>query len=116
MGARDSRNASSRAHSGAGHARALFRIASAGSLALAILCAGCATTPTEAPAAPAAPPRAVPPPPPVNLQGFPLAYRQGFGDGCDTARGTERKDANRLSGDGNYRVGWFDGMSQCKAK
>ena len=119
MASHDSRNASWRARCGAVPAHALFRIASAGSLALTILCAGCATTPSEAPSAPAAPPaapRAVPPPPPVNLQGFPLAYRQGFGDGCDTARGTERKDANRLSSDGNYRVGWFDGMSQCKVK
>jgi hypothetical protein len=116
MDIRYSRNASWRAGWAAVSARTLYRVASAGSLAVALVCAGCATVPSEAPAAPAAAPRAVPPPPPVNLQGFPLAYRQGFGDGCDTARGTERKDATRLSGDGNYRVGWQDGMAQCKAK
>ncbi len=114
MGARDSRNASWRARCGAVPARALLRVASAGSLALVILCGGCATTSPAAP--PASNPAAAPAPPPVNLQGFPLAYRQGFDDGCSTARGTERKDGNRMGGDGNYRVGWFDGMSQCKAK
>ncbi len=82
--------------------------------------AGCATAPlpaaSGAPAAPAAPPLADPPPPPVNLQGFPLAYRQGFGDGCSTARGTARKDVTRFGNEGNYRVGWQDGAAQCKAK
>ena len=59
---------------------------------------------------------AEPPPPPVNLQGFPLGYRQGFGDGCASVRGSERKDAARFGNDGNYRVGWQDGVAQCKAK
>jgi len=114
MGAPDSRNASWRPRCGAASARPLLRLGSAGLTALLILCAGCATTPPEAP--PATNPNATPPPPPVNLQGFPLAYRQGFNDGCSTAHGTERKDADRIGGDGNYRVGWYDGMSQCKAK
>lgn len=89
---------------------------------LVVACAGCATTSTDStPASPAAPGtsapvRAEPPPPPVNLQGFPLAYRQGFGDGCSTGRGTERKDATRMSSDGNYRIGWQDGLAQCKAR
>lgn len=88
-------------------------------LAFAIAIAGCATTPPATPPAPATPapaPQAEPPPPPINLQGFPLAYRQGFGDGCATARGTERKDAARFGNDGNYRVGWQDGSAQCKAR
>lgn len=92
----------------------------ASAIALAMAIAGCATAPlpaaSGAPAAPAAPPLADPPPPPVNLQGFPLAYRQGFGDGCSTARGTARKDVTRFGNEGNYRVGWQDGAAQCKAK
>ncbi|MEO8506057.1 MAG: hypothetical protein ABI593_00345 [Betaproteobacteria bacterium] len=58
----------------------------------------------------------VPPPAPGNLQGFPPTYRLGFGDGCATGRGTEKKDPVRFGNDGNYRVGWQDGLAQCKAK
>jgi len=89
----------------------------------ALLLAGCATVPPPAtptpstPSAPAKPaPYVEPPPPHVNLQGFPPSYRLGFGDGCSTARGTEKKDPVRFGNDGNYRVGWQDGVAQCKAK
>jgi len=88
--------------------------------------AGCATvsppppgTPASPATAPAATPAPVPkpfvepPPPPVNLQGFPPTYRLGFGDGCATARGTGQKDAARFAADGNYRTGWQDGVAQC---
>lgn len=100
---------------------------SAGRLSAAILlcvAAGCATVspppeppppappPPKAPQAPA--PYVEPPPPPVNLQGFPPAYRLGFGDGCATGRGSEKKDPVRFSNDGNYRVGWQDGLAQCR--
>jgi hypothetical protein len=82
--------------------------------------AGCATVSPPAPATPAPPsapkPYVEPPPPPVNLQGFPPTYRLGFGDGCASARGTEQKDAARFSADGNYRTGWQDGVAQCKKK
>jgi len=88
-------------------------------LTLLALVAGCASVPPAptppAPAAPAKPaPYVEPPPPPVNLQGFPPAYRLGFGDGCATGRGTEKKDPVRFSNDGNYRVGWQDGLAQCR--
>jgi hypothetical protein len=85
-------------------------------LLAAVVVAGCATV-QEPPPAPAKPvPRNVePPPPPVNLSGFPLAYRQGFADGCASANSSERKDAGRLS-DGNYRTGWQDGLAQCRKK
>jgi len=102
----------------------LIRFASG--LLLAAL-AGCATVPPESPAPSATPatapqpapvpkPYVEPPPPPVNLQGFPPTYRLGFGDGCATARGTEQKDAARFSADGNYRTGWQDGVAQCRKK
>jgi len=99
--------------------RALRRASLGFGIVLALACAGCATAPSGAApvsAVPPATPQAEPPPPPVNLQGFPLGYRQGFGDGCATARGSERKDAARLGNDGNYRVGWQDGIAQCKSK
>jgi hypothetical protein len=57
-----------------------------------------------------------PPPPNVNLAGFPLPYRQGYADGCASAKGTERKDAARFGADPNYRTGWQDGLALCKKR
>jgi len=94
-------------------------------LGAALALAGCATVapaPEPAPPPPAKPapttpaPYVEPPPPPVNLQGFPPSYRLGFGDGCATGRGTEKKDPVRYSNDGNYRMGWLDGMALCRKK
>jgi len=91
-------------------------------LALAFTLAGCAqvaTRPVPEPPQPAAKPIAPnrePPPPGINLSGFPLPYRQGYADGCASATGTERKDATRFADDGNYRTGWQDGLSLCRKK
>jgi hypothetical protein len=68
------------------------------------------------PTAPPLPPNVEPPPPAVNLSGFPLPYRQGYADGCASANGAERKDAARYSADGNYRTGWLDGVALCKRR
>ena len=91
-----------------------------------MLLAACASAPPSvvtpppagapAPQAPPLPRTAEPPPPPVNLSGFPLPYRQGYADGCASAKGAERKDAARFSADGNYRTGWHDGLWQCGKK
>ena len=88
------------------------------SIVIALLVAtGCATVPDRpAPAAPPLPRSAEPPPPPVNLTGFPLPYRQGFADGCASAGAAERKDGGRYAEDGNYRTGWQDGLAQCRRK
>jgi len=84
-------------------------------LAIALVSA-CATVQEPPSPKPAPVPRnAEPPAPPVNLSGFPLAYRQGFADGCASATAAERKDAGRAS-DGNYRTGWQDGLAQCRKK
>ena len=91
----------------------------------AAMVAGCASVapvaPTPAPQAPApsaptVPRNAEPPPPKVNLSGFPLPYRQGYADGCASADGVEHKDAARFSADMNYRTGWTDGKSLCGKK
>lgn len=66
--------------------------------------------------APPLPRAAEPPPPTVNLSGFPLPYRQGYADGCASASGPERKDAERFKTDGNYRTGWQDGVALCRKK
>jgi hypothetical protein len=105
------------------YARSLFFAA-----ALGVLLGGCATTavgprvgPSDSGAAPAkpstvAPSNVEPPPPNVNLSGFPLTYRQGYADGCTSAAGTERKDTTRFAADGNYRTGWQDGLALCRKK
>ena len=89
-----------------------------------MLAAGCATAPIGGPPPPAPPPpsapplprSAEPPPPPINLSGFPLPYRQGYADGCASAKGAQRKDAERFAGDPNYRTGWQDGVALCRKK
>ncbi len=89
----------------------------------ALAIAGCVETPprsgaTIPPPAGATPiaPDVEPPPPNVNLSGFPLPYRQGYADGCASAGGRERKDASRFASDGNYRTGWQDGVALCRKK
>ena len=105
----------------------------------ALALAACVTAPPVAPpvpavvpAAPSAPSAPQPPAPPpkpqappttsvnppsnVNLQGFPLAYRQGYADGCNSVGTVEHKDAVRYKNDGQYRTGWQDGSFLCKKK
>jgi hypothetical protein len=75
------------------------------------------TVPAPEPPMPTLPPiprNVEPPPPKLNLSGFPLPYRQGYADGCASATGPERKDAARFSADMNYRTGWQDGRALCK--
>jgi hypothetical protein len=102
-------------------ARAMRRCAAciACALAIAAMIAGCATAPPPTvPPAKTKPiaPNVEPPPPNVNLSGFPLPYRQGYADGCASAGGRERKDSERFASDGNYRTGWQDGVALCKKK
>jgi len=52
--------------------------------------------------------------PNVNLSGYPPAFREGFRDGCDSFRGTSRRDGNRFAKDNDYTIGWQDGFSICR--
>jgi len=56
--------------------------------------------------------------PTYNLTGYPPAVRDGYIDGCETAKRSEyaRKDAMRMGADPQYAMGWNDGFSICKAK
>lgn len=84
---------------------------------LALLLGACASVaPPAAPPPQPVPADREPPPANVNLSGFPLPYRQGYADGCASAKGTERKDAARFTADGNYRMGWMDGSALCKKR
>ena len=87
-------------------------------VALAALagCASVATGPQGGATAPPLPRTAEPPPPGINLSGFPLAYRQGYADGCGSATGPERRDAARFGAEPNYRTGWQDGLALCKKR
>jgi hypothetical protein len=82
-----------------------------------------------APPAPVAPPRVETPKegaerraraakPTYNLTGYPPAVREGYIDGCESAKRSEfaRKDAARMTGDPQYSMGWNDGYSLCKGK
>ena len=56
--------------------------------------------------------------PTYNLAGYPPAVREGYIDGCETAKGTRygRKDAGRFAGDAQYQMGWNDGFGICGKK
>jgi hypothetical protein len=56
--------------------------------------------------------------PTYNLSGYPPAVRDGYIDGCESAKGTSlgRKNAARMSSDAQYAMGWNDGYSICQKK
>lgn len=72
----------------------------------ALLITGCAHQKTDAPSERA----------PVNLSGYSAAFREGFGDGCDTVRGSRKRKEVRYTEDDQYRRGWDDGLAICKGK
>jgi hypothetical protein len=55
-------------------------------------------------------------PPSYNLTGYPPAVRDGYIDGCETAKRTRyaNKDTKRMAADPQYAMGWNDGFSICK--
>jgi hypothetical protein len=87
-------------------------------LSLAACLPACTTTqPPPAQSKPAPAPPAAPaqrPLPNVNLSGYPPAFREGFRDGCDSFRGSYRRDGNRFNKDNDYTIGWQDGFSICR--
>lgn len=92
-------------------------------LCLLLLAAGCATRPFQPPTTPESPAqaqerRAKASRPAYNLGGYPPAVREGYIDGCESAKGTQyaRKDARRFAADAQYSMGWNDGFSICGRK
>src|SRR3974390_708950 len=89
---------------------------------VALIAAGCASAPPapviEKPETPAqgSERRAKAPPPAYNLAGYPPAMRDGYIDGCESAKGTAlgRKDAKRFADDAQYAMGWNDGHAICR--
>ena len=56
--------------------------------------------------------------PTYNLTGYPPAVRDGYIDGCESAKRSEyaRKDAQRFAADPQYSMGWNDGFGICSRK
>jgi hypothetical protein len=56
--------------------------------------------------------------PTYNLSGYPPAVRDGYIDGCETAKRSSyaRRDAKRMAADAQYEMGWNDGYSICSRK
>ena len=104
----------------------MVRISKAASgLAALLALAGCGTLPHGGPppdrpetTAQAKERRAKATRPAYNLAGYPAAVREGYIDGCESAKKTQyaRKDAQRFSADAQYQMGWNDGFSICKPK
>jgi hypothetical protein len=92
----------------------------------ALVVAGCAVAPTVPETPPDKPEtpaqaqerRAKAARPNYNLTGYPPAVKDGYIDGCESAKGSEwaRKDAKRFAADAQYSMGWNDGYSICKKK
>lgn len=86
------------------------------SLLIAIMfCTGCAMQPRGSePSRPSRPSQAAQPP--VNLSGYSPAFKQGYTDGCASARGSIRRDEERYRSDNDYMMGWSDGRSVCQRR
>jgi hypothetical protein len=92
-------------------------------LCIALMAVGCATRPVAIPTGPETPKqaterRAKAARPAYNLSGYPPAVRDGYIDGCESAKHSEwaRKDTKRFAGDPQYSMGWNDGFGICGAK
>jgi len=88
-------------------------------LFLAATLAACATLP-PAPETPAQADerRANAPRPVYNLSGYPPAARDGYIDGCESAKKSAwgGKDEKRYAADAQYQTGWKDGYSICSRR
>ena len=56
--------------------------------------------------------------PAYNLAGYPPAAKEGYIDGCESAKHTQyaHKDAKRMAEDAQYEMGWKDGFGICAKK
>ena len=93
----------------------------AATLFILLAAAGCATRPIPTgpeTAADAAERRAQAAKPTYNLAGYPPAVREGYIDGCESAKHSSyaRKDAKRFASDPQYEMGWNDGFGICGKK
>jgi hypothetical protein len=54
----------------------------------------------------------------VNLAGFPPAFRDGYADGCQSAKpfAAKHRDDARYARDTQYASGWRDGYDICRKR
>jgi hypothetical protein len=59
----------------------------------------------------------------MKNQGYPVAYAEGFEDGCHSGKKAGgsyfdqfRKDVRRFNSDGDYAQGWSDAFRQCETE
>ncbi|SFU40422.1 hypothetical protein SAMN05216417_102274 [Nitrosospira multiformis] len=73
------------------------------------------STPPPTSTAPSPSPAPQPTRPVYNLTGYSPSFKDGYIDGCETAKKTANgaKDEQRFAGDKQYRLGWNDGFSLC---
>lgn len=95
------KNGKVRCRTNAGSSAWTARVACAGGATL-LLAGGCAQSPPSTASRP-----------PVNLSGYSAAFKEGFGAGCEAAKGTFRRDEQRYKADDQYARGWEDGRSIC---
>ena len=81
----------------------MHHLKTAGALTLAMTLLGACAAPES-------------PPPTVNLAGFPPAFRDGFADGCQSAKAgaAKRRDETRYAQNPQYATGWRDGYDMCR--
>ena len=56
------------------------------------------------------------PNPEVNLSGYPPEFKQGYADGCASARGRQKRNDARFRSDYQYAQGWRDGFDICRKR
>jgi len=80
---------------------------------VASLMTGCASQP--APDLQPAPATAPAPKPAVNLSGYPPEFKQGYSEGCASAKpnAVRTRNEERFKTDVNYAQGWRDGYDIC---
>jgi len=87
-------------------------------LVLGVAIAGCATGPHSS--SPHSQPQSRPqqqPQPRINLTGYSAAFKQGYADGCESARSLlSHQDGRRFQSDADYAMGWKDGYSICERR
>lgn len=56
--------------------------------------------------------------PNVNLAGYPPAFREGYMDGCSSAKRNtgQKRDEKRFKHEPQYASGWRDGYDICKSQ
>ncbi len=59
----------------------------------------------------------------MKSQGYPVAYAEGFEDGCHSGKKAGgsyfdqfKKDVRRFNSDGDYAQGWSDAFRQCETE